>query len=111
MPDETTRSAIARLEAENAALRAAAQRLCDHVARPVAGYTDEVVLVLRSALNELRRALGPSDPPAPFTLIVVDDLAAAELCDAAAARLRTGRPGNDAVETVARCAVDASRQG
>lgn len=50
------------------------------------------------------------DRPAPFTLIAVEDLRAARLCDAAAARLRSGRQASASVETVARCAIDMERE-
>lgn len=50
------------------------------------------------------------DTPLPHVLIAVEDERAAQLCDAAAARLRNGQRASEAVETVARCAVDAERK-
>ncbi len=55
--------------------------------------------------------LGHPAPP-PYALVPVEDLRAAELCERAADRLRRAiaAPASDAIEAVARAAIEAERE-
>lgn len=64
------RRAREMVEADNAMLVRAAQALARTAARQVTGYDDQVVLILRMALNDLNRIVDQPHPGTPLLAVL-----------------------------------------